>query len=268
MKAKQIRQAAVRYFIIIIAIVLFTSQAFCTETNNKPAPAKSQDKNQAQKETAPEKPKPTKSPLSFRPDMPLREAVDILRNCTVPPLNIVVLWNDLADKADITQNTPIGINGVSGVSIKTHLNLLLLSLSSGGLAELGYKIEGNVIIIATKESLVKKMTTRTYDIADIVAPPSNTMMPGMGTGIGMGTGMMPYGNMMPYTMNGIPGGINPYINSGYPNQGYMNPGYMNQGYMYPGYMNPGYQNQGYINQGISPYYNLNTNQNIGLAPRF
>ena len=205
------------------------------------------------------------SPLSFRPDMSLREAINILRNSTVPPLNIAVLWKDLDDKADITEDTPIGINGIPGATIKAHINLLLISLSAGGLAELGYKVEGGVIIIATKETLGKKMITRTYNISDLVAPPSGTMLPGFGIGIGMGTGFMPYGNMMPYGMNGMPGGINPYNNQGYPNQGYSTPGYMNQGYPNQGYYNQGYPGQSYYNQGINPNYNSNARPNFGFG---
>jgi hypothetical protein len=265
MRPKQIHQSTIRVFVFMIAIVLFTSQAFCAAPESKTTSAKPQEKNQAQKKTAPAK--PTKTPLSFRPDMPLREAVDILRNSTVPPLNIVVLWKDLDEKADITEDTPIGITGIPGATIKTHLNLLLLSLSTGGIAKLGYTIEDGVIIIATKDSLAQKMVTRTYDISDLVAPPSGTMMPGigMGMGIGMGIGMgMPFGGMMPYGMNGMLGGISSaYPNLGYPNQGYTNQGIPNQGYLTPG--NP---NQNYLYQGVRPYNYSNVPQSTGIGIGF
>jgi hypothetical protein len=256
MKPIKFLQSISKNLVFAIAILFFTCQNFGANSNNSTTSKKSQVQKQPDKKTVPAKPsKPKASPLSFRPDMPLREAIEILRNSTDPPLNIVVLWKDLEDNADITGDTPIGINGASGVSLKTNLNLLLWSLSSTGLAELGYTIDGSIIIIATKDSLPKKMTTVTYNISDLVAPLSGTMMPGigmgnlMGTGMGMGTEMstMPYGNMMQYGTYG-----------------------MNNGYSeYNQYMNPGYQNQGYINQGVTPYNNLNNLDNIiGMVPRF
>ena len=269
MEPKQNIQFVIKNLVFVLTIVLFSRQAFCADPNETKAAEKTQVQKQPQKQTAPVKAsKPTKSPSSFRPEMPLREALDILRNSTVPPLNIVVMWKDLEENADITQDTPIGINGVSGVSLKTCINLLLMSLSSGGLADLGYTISDGVIIIATKDTLPKKLTTRVYDISDIIAPPSGTMMPGpMGMGIGMGMGTMPYG-MMPYGMNNMLGGYNQYLNPGYQNQGYMNYGYPNQGYMNPAYPNQGYLNQGYQNQGIMPYNNFNSMSGIGMVPRF
>lgn len=262
MRPERITQFNKRYFVFVITIALFTSIAFCADPNSKSASAKSQVKKQSQKQTAQvTKPRPTMSPSSFTPDMPLREAIEILRNSTVPPLNISVLWKDLEENADITQDTPIGINGVTGVTLKTHLNLLLAALSAGGLAELGFTVDSGVIIIATKKSLSKKLVSRTYDIADIVAPPSGTTM-----GMGMGMGMMPYGNMspygtmMPYGMNGSLNGLNQYINPGYLNQGYLNQG-MNQGYM-----NQGYLNQNYLNQGYSPYSSVGSPYSVGMRP--
>lgn len=257
MSQKHKIQFVTRNLVLIFLIVFISHQAFCADPNGTNAPEKTQGQKQTQNQTVPvTKPKPAKSPLSFMPEMPLREAIDILRNSTVPPLNIVVMWKDLDENADITGDTPIGVNGISGVSLKTHLNILLMSLSSGGLADLGYIIDDNVIIIATKDSLPKKMTTRIYDISDIVAPPAGTMMPGP-MGIGMGMGAMPYG------MNNMLGGLNQYINPGYPNQGYMNPAYPNQGYL-----NQGYLNQNYMNQGIMPYNNMNRPSGIGMVPRF
>jgi len=260
MKPKQNMQFILIKLVFVLGIVLFNRQAFCADPNGTNAAKKTTVKKQAQKQTVPvKKPRPTKSPTSFRPEMPLREAIDILRNSTVPPLNIVVLWKDLEDNADITGDTPIGMNGLSGVSLKTCLNLLLMSLSTGGLSELGYTVDGGIIIIATRDSLPKKMITRVYDISDITAPPS---MGGLMGGIGMNMGGMPYG-MMPFGMNNTLSGFNQYLNPGYPNQGYMNYGYPNQGYM-----NPAYPNQNYLNQGPIPYNSANAPNRLGMLPRF
>jgi len=128
--------------------------------------------------------------------MPFGEAIDILRYSTNPPLNIVVLWRDLAEKADIDKTTPIGMDGVSGIPLGKHLELLLMSVSAGSTAKLGYVVEKGVIIIATTESLPRKVQTRVYDITDLVAEPANyswrNMMGPMGP---MGSYGGSYGNM-------------------------------------------------------------------------
>ena len=139
----------------------------------------------------------TTGPSSFTPDMTFEEAINILRNSTVPKLNIAVLWKDLEENADIYRDTPIGIDGVSKVRLRTHLKLLLMSVSAGSAEKLGYVVEDGVIIIATQGSLPKKMKTRVYDISDLVSAPANfRLMPGLG--MPFGYGQMPYGGMMPY----------------------------------------------------------------------
>ncbi len=136
----------------------------------------------------------TAGPSSFTPDMSFNEAINILRNSTVPKLNIAVLWKDLEENADIYRDTPIGIDGVSRVPLRTHLKLLLMSISAGSTEKLGYVVEDGVIIIATQGSLPKKMIARVYDITDLVSAPANfRLMPGLG--MPFGYGRMPYGGM-------------------------------------------------------------------------
>jgi len=134
----------------------------------------------------------TAGPSSFTPDMSFNEAINILRNSTVPKLNIAVLWKDLEENADIYRDTPIGIDGVSKVPLRTHLKLLLMSISAGSTEKLGYVVDDGVIIIATQGSLPKKMIARVYDITDLVSAPANfRLMPGLG--MPFGYGRMPYG---------------------------------------------------------------------------
>jgi hypothetical protein len=156
----------------------------------------------------------TAGPSSFTPEMTFEEAINILRNSTVPKLNIAVLWKDLEQNADIYRDTPIGIDGVSKVPLRTHLKLLLMSVSAGSAEKLGYVIDDGVIIIATQGSLPKKMKTRVYDITDLVSVPANfRLMPGLG--MPFGYGQMPYGGTVPYV------GTVPYGGTGYsryPNQ--------------------------------------------------
>ncbi len=115
-----------------------------------------------------------------------------MRNSTVPPLNIAVIWKDLQENADIYRDTPIGMNGLSGVPLRTHLKVLLMSVSGGAVEKLGFVVDDGVIIIATQSSLPKKVVTRIYDITDLVSEPANyRLMPGFGMPFGFGG--MPFG---------------------------------------------------------------------------
>ena len=121
---------------------------------------------------------------------PFSQAIEILRNSTSLPLNIAVLWRDLSENALVERDTQIYMEGLSGISLRAGLELLLRAVSSGP-AELGYVVEGGVIIIATKNSLPVKMVTRVYDISDLVAEPANYRF-GMPVG-GFGGGWGAYG---------------------------------------------------------------------------
>jgi hypothetical protein len=148
-----------------------------------------------------------RTPASFTPDMPFGEAMDILRNCTTPPLNIVVLWKEIGENTGIDRDTPIGMDGVSGLRLRQSLELLLLSVSGAEPVKLGYVVHNGVVTVGTTDSLpAPRRVTRIYDISDLVAPPSMPLMGPMGFG-GMGYGNMGYGNMG-------------YGNTGYGNTGY------------------------------------------------
>jgi hypothetical protein len=151
-----------------------------------------------------------RTPASFTPQMPLSEAIDILRNCTSPPLNIVVLWKDL-DSAGIYRDTPIGIDGIPGLRLGRYLELLVLSLSAGATTPIGYTVQNGVVIISTTVALpAPRYVTRVYDIRDLTAPPANYFFPPMGFGNmgygGMGPGM--YGGSM-MGPGGYGGGFGP-----------------------------------------------------------
>ncbi len=104
------------------------------------------------------------------PEMAFSEAIEELKNAVAPPLQVIVLWRDLIDNADIDQTTPINMDAISAVPLKRVLQNLLKSVS-GGLAELGYTVENGVITIATKDSLpARNLETRVYDISGLVHP--------------------------------------------------------------------------------------------------
>jgi len=105
--------------------------------------------------------------------MPLGEAIDILRNATKPPLNIVVYWKDIDANAGIYRDTAIGFDGVAGLRLRQYLELLLLSLSATSPARIDYTVDHGVIVIATAKALPRpRRTTRVYDMSDLVAPPA------------------------------------------------------------------------------------------------
>lgn len=131
-------------------------------------------------------------------DTTFSEAIDILRHSTEPPLKIVVLWRDLSENAYVEPDTPIKIDGVSGIRLRTGLELVLKSVD-GGFAELGYIVKGGVIIIATKESLPDRMVTRVYDVSYLLSRPARFgfgFAPGLAAGW-PGGGYMGQAGQMP-----------------------------------------------------------------------
>jgi hypothetical protein len=160
-------------------------------TEPAPAPAVPPAKTDSPKTAVnpPATPVVLENPATFTPDMSFGRAIEILRHCTNPPVGIVVLWRNLQEKASITKETPIGLDGTPGLSIRRYLDLLLRSVSAGSDAEISYALDGGVVVIATKDVLPKpKIETRVYDISDLAAPPS--------TGIPMFPVTSPLGNSM------------------------------------------------------------------------
>ena len=198
MKKERFKKSLSGIVVILSGIFLLLGETY--GANSKGPYTRNNSKNKSQqtsKTTYKKVSRITAGPSSFTPDMSFNEAINILRNSTVPKLNIAVLWKDLEENADIYRDTPIGINGVSKVPLRTHLKLLLMSISAGGTEKLGYVVDDGVIIIATQGSLPKKMKTRVYDITDLVSAPANfRLMPGLG--MPFGYGQMPYGGMTSY----------------------------------------------------------------------
>ena len=85
------------------------------------------------------------------PEMPFSEAIETLKNAVEPPLPIIVLWKELFDKCEIEPTTPIDMDGLPTVRLKTALKTLLHAVG-GGFADLSYQIDEDVIIIREGES--------------------------------------------------------------------------------------------------------------------
>lgn len=136
------------------------------------------------------KPSPVRGLASLTRQTPLSEAINILRNSTTPPLNIIVLWRPLHN-AGVYENTPIGIDGITGLRTGQYLDLLTLSLSAGASARIGYTVHKGAITLSTTDTLpAPKSVARVYDISDLVAPPARYAPVTMGFGLGYG-GPMP-----------------------------------------------------------------------------
>ncbi len=86
------------------------------------------------------------------PEMPVSEAVERLRNSVEPPLQIVVLWRDLEENAQITPDSPIQMDGLADVKVRTALEALLEALGAGTI-ELSFRIGDNMVTVGTAETL-------------------------------------------------------------------------------------------------------------------
>ncbi len=84
----------------------------------------------------------------LKPQTPLAEAIDVLRKAVVPPLNIVVLWNDLMEHLSIEPTSPIKVDGMQDVKLGTMLDLLLKGLPAGD-AKPMWRIRDDVIVVGT-----------------------------------------------------------------------------------------------------------------------
>ncbi len=152
---------------------------------------------------------------AWRQDMELAEALEILRQSTEVELPLVIMWQDLERNAFVDKHTPIGLAGVGRIPVRKALQLLLLSVAAGR-GDVGFVVDGPMIVIATPElGLDSKYVTRVYPAGELTASPV-TMMGGYGGGYGGGG----YGNaaMMNgsggYGPSGSAGGFGNYGNFG------------------------------------------------------
>lgn len=92
---------------------------------------------------------------SLSSQTPFSEAIEVLKNAVNPPLQIVALWRDLLDQANVEPSTPIDTDGMSHVRLGTALDLLLKGIS-GTLHDdppVVYRVKDNVIVIGTRDAL-------------------------------------------------------------------------------------------------------------------
>ena len=190
--SSRIRSVTVRNVMLVLGLAALLSPVTRAANPKVRSPAappakKEKAKTPAPLPSSPAKPAAAHSTASLTPQTPLGEAIDILRNSTTPPLTIVVLWRQLADGAGVYRETPIGLDGLAGLRAGQCLDALMLSLSAGASAKLGYVVNKGVITISTTDALpAPKLITRVHNIGDLVAPPARYSLSSMGFGMGYG----------------------------------------------------------------------------------
>jgi hypothetical protein len=93
---------------------------------------------------------------NLNPQMPLQEAVEVLRKSVEPPLNIVVLWTDLRENSFIEPVSPINIHGMAKVKLGTIVDLLVKNLRVGDV-KATWKIKDDVLVIGTPTTLAQSI---------------------------------------------------------------------------------------------------------------
>jgi len=91
------------------------------------------------------------------------DVLESLKNSVDPPLQIQPNWRDLLENAEVEQAMPAGMDPLTGIKLRKALEILLAGISSE-FAEVSYVVDEGVILIATVDSLPKKMVPRVYEI--------------------------------------------------------------------------------------------------------
>jgi prefoldin subunit 5 len=102
----------------------------------------------------------------LKPEMSFGEVIERLENSVQPPIQIQPNWKDLLENAEVERSTPVGMDPLTGVTLRKALEILLAGISSVDFAELNYVVDEGVILIGTMDMLRPKMETRVYNISD------------------------------------------------------------------------------------------------------
>jgi hypothetical protein len=104
---------------------------------------------------------------------PASQAFEILAHSVEPPLNVVVLWRDLLENANVEPSSPIEMDGPSliqlGAGLQSMLDALADPLAAGKEYRVDYIVAGGAITVATRMGLPqKKLETRVYDLPPLL----------------------------------------------------------------------------------------------------
>jgi hypothetical protein len=88
---------------------------------------------------------------SLDEEMPLQDALNIMAGSVEPRLPLFINWTALSENAYIERDTPINFSGegLTNVTIKKALEILIQSINANGFSEVGYGIDQDVITITT-----------------------------------------------------------------------------------------------------------------------
>jgi hypothetical protein len=89
---------------------------------------------------------------ALNPQMPLNDAVELLKKSVDPPLNIVVLWKDVETNLLVQPSSPANLEGSPRTKLRTALDLLVKGLYDGS-AKPMWKIRDDTIVIGTAATL-------------------------------------------------------------------------------------------------------------------
>ena len=99
----------------------------------------------------------------LKPSMSFVDVITELKNSVDPPLQIQPNWRDLLENAEVEPTTPAGIDPLTGIKLRKALEILLSAVSND-FAKLKYVVDEGVILIATIDSLPRKMVPCVYEI--------------------------------------------------------------------------------------------------------
>jgi len=100
---------------------------------------------------------------NLTPSTSFFDVIEQIKTAVDPPLQIQPNWKDLLENGEVEQTTPAGIDPLTGIKLRKALEILLDGVSED-FAELKYVVDEGVILIATTDSLPRKMITRVYNI--------------------------------------------------------------------------------------------------------
>lgn len=104
---------------------------------------------------------------SLRPETKFSEAFDLLRHAVEPPLNIVVMWRDLGDNAEVDPLGRIDIELSSNIRLEAALDALVLA-TGAGFYDISYIVHQGQIKVGTRDALPLPMEMRLYQIPVLV----------------------------------------------------------------------------------------------------
>jgi len=104
--------------------------------------------------------------------IPLSDVLDNLRNAT--GANIFVNWRAL-EAVGVDRNAPVTAR-LRDIKFKKALSVILAD-AGGSAVKLGFVAEDGVITVSTEEDLHRNVTTRVYDVRDLIVQPVNFTPP-------------------------------------------------------------------------------------------